>query len=167
MAPSNPVDKDTDGKHLAAVESAFQDVTDKSEKHDKDPKDHLHQPSHHEKSHSWLKSLFPYNSLQDFENSWHLGNYIIDRKTGEKSFEPMSIYVRLGMHLLYYGTKQENLLQSKRAQEMLKQQSEKMGRQYDSPESKAHIAPFIQSFQLESGLHEFVSEGSYHHQCSC
>ena len=28
-----------------------------------------------------------------------MGNYVIDRKTGEKSFEAMSIYVRLGMHL--------------------------------------------------------------------
>ena len=28
-----------------------------------------------------------------------MGNYVIDRETGEKSFEAMSIYVRLGMHL--------------------------------------------------------------------
>ena len=28
-----------------------------------------------------------------------MGNYVIDRQTGEKSFEAMSIYVRLGMHL--------------------------------------------------------------------
>jgi len=31
-----------------------------------------------------------------------------------------------------------------------------MGREYDSPESKQHIIPFIQSFDLQSTLHEMV-----------
>lgn len=157
MASKTPASKDTEGKHLKAAEHVFKELTDKSGKHDDDPKEHLHAPGHAEKSHSWFRSVFPYDTLEDFENQWHLGNYIIDRKTGEKSFEPMSIYVRLGMHLLYYGTEQENVLQSKKAQQMLKEQSEKMGRQYDSPESKSHIQPFIESFKLQDSLNEFVS----------
>ena len=43
-----------------------------------------------------------------------MGNYVIDRQTGQKSFESMSIYVRVGMHLLYYGTEQEKALHWKR-----------------------------------------------------
>ena len=69
----------------------------------------------------------------------------------------MSIYVRLGMHLLYYGSEQEKALESRRAQEMLKEQSVKMGKQYDAPESKSHIQPFIESFNLQDTLKEFVS----------
>lgn len=124
--------------HLDAAEKGLNELTDKAGQHG-DPKDHLHTPANHEKGHSWIRTVFPYNSLDEFESQWHLGNYVIDRQTGEKSFEPMSIYVRLGMHLLYYGSEQEKVLQSKRAQAMLKDQSVKMGKQYDSPESKDHI----------------------------
>lgn len=85
-----------------------------------------------------------------------MGNYVIDRQTGEKSFEAMSIYVRLGMHLLYYGSEQERALQWQRTLELLKEQSVKMGREYDTPESKAHIEPFIQSFHLQDTLVEMV-----------
>jgi phosphatidylserine decarboxylase len=85
-----------------------------------------------------------------------MGNYVIDRYTGEKSFESMSIYVRVGMHLLYYGTEQEKALHWKRTLELLKNQSEKMGQQYDSPASKAHIIPFIQAFHLEESMAEMV-----------
>ncbi|KXS96018.1 hypothetical protein AC578_3902 [Pseudocercospora eumusae] len=64
----------------------------------------------------------------------------------------MSIYVRLGMHLLYYGSQQEKALHWKRTQAMLKNQSVKMGRQYDAPESVRHILPFIESFKLQNTL---------------
>jgi phosphatidylserine decarboxylase len=40
--------------------------------------------------------------------------------------------------------------------ELLKNQSEKMGQQYDSPASKAHIIPFIQAFSLEESMAEMV-----------
>jgi phosphatidylserine decarboxylase len=68
----------------------------------------------------------------------------------------MSIYVRLGMHLLYYGSKQEEVLSWKKTEALLKSQSEKMGKEYDSPESVAHIQPFIESFQLQSSMSEMV-----------
>jgi phosphatidylserine decarboxylase len=90
------------------------------------------------------------------ENKFHLGNYVIDRQTGEKSFEAMSVYVRIGMHLLYYGSEQEKALHWKKTLALLQNESEKMGREYDSPESKQHIVPFIQSFNLEPTLDEMV-----------
>jgi len=68
----------------------------------------------------------------------------------------MSIYVRVGMHLLYYGSEQEKALHWKRTLELLKAQSVKMGREYDAPESKQHIIPFIKSFALEDTLNEMV-----------
>jgi phosphatidylserine decarboxylase len=151
-----PASKKLEDKHLDAAETVLNGITDKT-KVEADPKEHLHIPSTNDKAHSWFRAVFPYDSLQDFESQWHLGNYVIDRQTGQKSFEPMSIYVRLGMHLLYYGSEQENVLQWRRAQEMLKDQSVKVGKQYDSPESRDHIQPFIESFQLQDTLSELVS----------
>lgn len=60
------------------------------------------------------------------------------------------------MHLLYYGSEQEKLLESKKTQDALKQQSIKMGKEYDSPESVAHIQPFIDSFGLQESMQEMV-----------
>ena len=68
----------------------------------------------------------------------------------------MSVYVRLGMHLLYYGSQQEKLLHSTRALKLLDEQSVKMGIQYDSPQSVNHIQPFIDSFQLGPTMSEMV-----------
>lgn len=58
------------------------------------------------------------------------------------------------MHLLYYGSEQQNILHTKRVQALLLEQSKKMGKQYDAPESVDHIQPFIESFHLESTLPE-------------
>ena len=85
-----------------------------------------------------------------------MGNYVIDRQTGQRSFEAMSIYVRVGMHLLYYGTAEEKALHWKRTLALLEEQSRKMGKQYDDPASKSHIVPFIESFNLQSSLAEMV-----------
>jgi len=142
-------------EHLDKAEEALNDVVDRAgSQQEADPKETLHRPSNHASSHSWLRSLFPYSSMEEFENAWHMGNYVLDRKTGQKSFEEMSIYVRLGMHLLYYGSEQQKALHWKRTQDMLREQSVKMGKQYDAPESKDHIVPFIESFNLQSSLSE-------------
>ena len=137
-----------------ATAAAIQSVTDSATQHTADPKKTIHSPAHHEHSHKWLEKIFPQNSLGAWEAKMHMGNYVIDRTTGAKSFEPMSIYVRVGMHALYYGSEQEKALHWKRTQELLGQQSRKMGAEYDKPESKDHIPAFIESFQLQSGLVE-------------
>lgn len=141
--------------HLDAAEKALSQVTDNAAgKPHEDPKKTLHAPSAQEEQHSWMRSIFPYSSLQEMEAAFHMGNYVLDRKTGEKSFEEMSIYVRLGMHLLYYGSEQEKALHWRRAKALLKEQSVKMGKQYDAPESVEHIRPFIESFNLQETLDE-------------
>ncbi|KAF2717969.1 hypothetical protein K431DRAFT_143834 [Polychaeton citri CBS 116435] len=152
---SNPLPTE----HLDAATTALQSVVDQAgEDHSADPQSHIHQPAPAPQAHSWLRSLFPYDSLEEFEAAWHLGNYVISRKTGAKVFEPMSIYVRLGMHLLYYGNEQQAVLHYQRVQELLKSQSEKMGEQYDSPTSIDHIEPFIDSFGLRDSLKDMVIE---------
>ena len=137
--------------------AALRDLTDSTtSNHAADPKETLHQSANHESSHSFLRKHFPsahlVQHLDNLESAHHMGNYVIDRETGTKIFEPMSIYVRLGMHLLYYGTEQSKLLHLKEAQKLLEEESIKMGQEYDAPQSKAHIKPFITSFQLWDSL---------------
>ena len=140
-----------------ASASALDHLTNTAaQNHDLEPQKHIHQPAIHENAHSFLSKLFPASTLQSLESSFHMGNYVIDRKTGQKSFEAMSIYVRVGMHLLYYGSEQEKALHWKRTLQLLKDQSDKMGKEYDSPESTAHIQPFIESFDLQDSLVEMV-----------
>ena len=66
----------------------------------------------------------------------------------------MSVYIRIGMHLLYYGSEQEKALHWKKTVQLLKSQSEKMGKEYDDPKSRDHIQPFIDSFKLQDTLQE-------------
>lgn len=141
---------------LAASSQALEELTRRAENKNQPPHTHILGPSTSEESHSWLGRILPHGTVQAVENKFHLGNYVADRKTGQKEFEAMSIYVRVGMHLLYYGSAQENILHWKKTVELLKSQSEKMGAEYDSPASKQHIVPFIQSFKLEDGLSELV-----------
>jgi phosphatidylserine decarboxylase len=114
--------------------AALRDLTDSTaSNHAADPKETLHQPANHESSHSFLRKHFPsaylMQHLDNLESAYHMGNYVIDRETGIKIFEPMSIYVRLGMHLLYYGTEQSKLLHLEEAQKLLEEESIKMGQE--------------------------------------
>jgi phosphatidylserine decarboxylase len=132
-------------------------TTTTTTQHHIDPKATLHIPADHPSSSSWLSRHLPsWNYVESMEASYHLGNFIRDRATNEKTWEAMSIYVRLGMHLLYYGTYQEMLLATRRANDLLAAQTLKMGKQYDSPASKAHIIPFIDSFDLRNSLAELA-----------
>jgi len=139
---------------LEASGKALDALTSDSAHMDKGPHNTLHIPADHAHAHSWISKLVPTSTIDSLESRFHMGNYVMDRKTSEKTWESMSIYVRLGMHLLYYGTQQEQVLHWKRSLELLKAQSIKMGQQYDAPESRAHIIPFIQSFQLEDSMIE-------------
>lgn len=106
---------------------------------------------------TWRETLLPSHvPIESFENYWHLGNYVIDRQTGTKNWEPMSIYVRLGMHFLYYGSAQEAVLHWKQIQGLLKAWSESAGARYDGPQSKAHIKDFIRDFNLYDSLEDLL-----------
>ncbi|MCJ1237858.1 hypothetical protein MMC14_005845 [Varicellaria rhodocarpa] len=139
-----------------ASAAALNHLTTDAENKNQPPTSHIHRPATQEHSHGWLTKLLPQSTIAGLEAKFHMGNYVIDRDLGTKAFEPMSIYVRLGMHLLYYGSEQEKALHWKNTLALLKSQSEKMGREYDSPDSKAHIRPFMQSFDLVGSMHEMV-----------
>ncbi|KAG9309536.1 phosphatidylserine decarboxylase-domain-containing protein [Chiua virens] len=100
--------------------------------------------------HPFLNKFVP--QLQNLANKYHVGNYVVDRKTGEKFFESMPIYARLGMHLLFCGKEQVKLLEgSKHVEDLLREQSVREGKIYDSPESVKNIPSFIHTYKLSLG----------------
>jgi hypothetical protein len=87
------------GFHASAT--ALNELTNAAvDDHHQDPQGHIHRPAAHDASHSWLASILPAAQIQRLESYFKLGNYVIDRDTGERHFEEMSIYVRVGMHLV-------------------------------------------------------------------
>lgn len=115
-----------------------------------------HETTTHSPISAWVRNYIHRPSLEEFEDAWHLGNYVIDRHTGEKSFENISIGVRLGMHFLYYGPGHQTALKWERVLEILAYQSRQMGIAYDSATSKEHIEPFIKFFNLRESLHDLI-----------
>jgi phosphatidylserine decarboxylase len=145
------------GAAFNATSAAFVEATDQASQHTQDPKAHIHLPAHAPEAHGFLHKYMSPAMAEKLEAKMHMGNYVImDRQSGDKQFEAMSIYVRLGMHLLYYGSLQEDVLHTARVMNLLKEQSDKMGREYDAPESKDHIQPFIESFKLQDSMAEMV-----------
>ena len=97
---------------------------------------------------SWLGELIP--ELKGLANKYHIGNFVAIRETDQHIFESMPIYVRLGMHLLFYGPEQVKLLEgSKLVQDFLKEASLRQGEIYDSPESVMNIPSFIKTYDIQ------------------
>ncbi|KAI9310603.1 phosphatidylserine decarboxylase-domain-containing protein [Dichotomocladium elegans] len=69
-----------------------------------------------------------------------------DRLTGQLIEERMSVYIRLGMRIMYKGMKTG--IQSKAAQRILTNMTFRQGRRYDSPQSVREIQPFIKFHNL-------------------
>ncbi|KAG9104674.1 hypothetical protein FRC06_000060 [Ceratobasidium sp. 370] len=99
-----------------------------------------------------LESL--YNFLPQKPKVSPSGNYVINRATGEKFFEDMPIYVRIGMHLLFNQSYiSQTLLGEKRIDKLLKDQSVKQGKIYDrvDPELvQPHIQSFIETYEIDT-----------------
>ncbi|MCJ1288248.1 hypothetical protein MMC26_007603 [Xylographa opegraphella] len=149
-----------------ATSAALNNITDQTlNNHGADPRSTLHRPADHEHAHSFLSKILPEHVITGLESKFHMGNYVIDRQTGQRHWEAMSIYVRVGMHLLYYGSEQEKALHWKRTLDLLREQSEKMGREYDRPDSKGHIRPFIESFHLQASMAEMVQPDPDRYAC--
>ncbi|RMZ75519.1 hypothetical protein DV738_g5412, partial [Chaetothyriales sp. CBS 135597] len=84
---------------------------------------------------------------------YHLGansaNILVqDRITGQISEERMSVYVRLGIRLLYKAVGSREM-EKKRIKKMLRSLSIKQGKKYDDPASASQIEGFIQFHQLD------------------
>ncbi|CEL58331.1 phosphatidylserine decarboxylase [Rhizoctonia solani AG-1 IB] len=83
-----------------------------------------------------------------------MGNYVMNRKTKEKKFEDMPIYVRIGMHLLFNQSYlSQTLLGEKRVDKLLKDQSIKQGQIYDRQDPavvQPHIQSFVETYEIDT-----------------
>ncbi|RYO83133.1 hypothetical protein DL766_004468 [Monosporascus sp. MC13-8B] len=97
----------------------------------------------------WYSKVITKISYGGYKLGANSANILVqDRRTGQINEEKMSVYVRLGIRLLYKGFK-SNSMENRRIRKMLKSLSIKQGKKYDDPSSKSQIQPFIEFHGLD------------------
>ncbi|KAK3360116.1 phosphatidylserine decarboxylase-domain-containing protein [Lasiosphaeria hispida] len=97
----------------------------------------------------WYSKVITKISYGGYKLGANSANILVqDRTTGQITEEKMSVYVRLGIRLLYKGLKSNNM-EKKRIRKLLKSMSIKQGKKFDDPASKAEIPKFIEFHQLD------------------
>ncbi|KAI0908144.1 phosphatidylserine decarboxylase-domain-containing protein [Ustulina deusta] len=97
----------------------------------------------------WYSKVITKISYGGYKIGANSANILVqDRLTGQINEEKMSVYVRLGIRLLYKGLKSKDM-ENKRIRKLLKGLSIKQGKKYDDPASKSQIEPFIAFHRLD------------------
>ncbi|KAI5462682.1 phosphatidylserine decarboxylase-domain-containing protein [Mariannaea sp. PMI_226] len=92
----------------------------------------------------WYSKVITKISYGGYKLGANSANILVqDRITGQINEEKMSVYVRLGIRLLYKGLKSRDM-ENKRIRKMLKSLSIKQGKKFDDPASKDEIEKFIE-----------------------
>ncbi|KAH7255788.1 phosphatidylserine decarboxylase-domain-containing protein [Fusarium redolens] len=91
----------------------------------------------------WYSKVITKISYGGYKLGANSANILVqDRLTGQINEEKMSVYVRLGIRLLYKGLKSRDM-ENKRIRKLLKNLSIKQGKKFDDPASKDEIEKFI------------------------
>lgn len=99
----------------------------------------------------WYSKIISKVSYGGYRLGANSANILVqDRITGMINEERMSVYVRLGIRLLYKGLKSREM-EKKKARKLLRSLSFKQGRKYDDPASASQIPGFINFHQLDMG----------------
>ncbi|KAL8672367.1 MAG: hypothetical protein Q9168_003163 [Polycauliona sp. 1 TL-2023] len=97
----------------------------------------------------WYSKVITKISYGGYKLGANSANILVqDRLTGQINEERMSVYVRLGIRLLYKGLKSRDM-EKKRIRKMLRTLSFKQGRKYDDPNSVRDIQSFVNFHQLD------------------
>ncbi|CAL5867907.1 uncharacterized protein PFLUO_LOCUS2129 [Penicillium psychrofluorescens] len=97
----------------------------------------------------WYSKVITKISYGGYRLGANSANILVqDRITGQINEERMSVYVRLGIRLLYKGIKSRDM-EKKRIRRVLRSLSIKQGRKYDDPASAGQIRDFINFHQLD------------------
>ncbi|RMZ87150.1 hypothetical protein DV736_g5630, partial [Chaetothyriales sp. CBS 134916] len=97
----------------------------------------------------WYSKVITKISYGGYRLGANSANILVqDRITGQINEERMSVYVRLGIRLLYRALGSREM-EKKRIKKMLKSLSIKQGKKYDDPASASQIEGFIQFHQLD------------------
>lgn len=158
--PSSPSTKESKERHKKLSQSlqAAIDNSAKSEVAGNGETDAFHHsaiaPAKTVSKHEWFKTFFTEKELEDLFAYEHMGSYVINRATGEKFFEDMPIYARIGMHLIFNQSKlSRTLLGEKRVDKLLIEQSVKQGKIFDRVDPaivQPHIKSFIKTYEIDT-----------------
>lgn len=97
----------------------------------------------------WYSKVITKISYGGYKLGANSANILVqDRVTGQINEERMSVYVRIGIRLLYKGLKSREM-EKKRIRKMLRSMSFKQGRKYDDPTSAREIQSFVNFHQLD------------------
>ncbi|GAP85778.1 putative phosphatidylserine decarboxylase [Rosellinia necatrix] len=97
----------------------------------------------------WYSKVMTKISYGGYKLGANSANILVqDRLTGQINEEKMSVYVRLGIRLLYKGLGSKDM-ENRRIRKLLRGMSIKQGKKYDDPASKSQIEPFIAFHQLD------------------
>ncbi|KAL9098265.1 MAG: hypothetical protein Q9163_006049 [Psora crenata] len=97
----------------------------------------------------WYSKVITKISYGGYKLGANSANILVqDRLTGQINEERMSVYVRIGIRLLYKGLKSREM-EKKRIRKMLRNMSFKQGKKYDDPASAREIQGFINFHQLD------------------
>ncbi|KAI4139898.1 MAG: hypothetical protein LQ341_004040 [Variospora aurantia] len=97
----------------------------------------------------WYSKVITKISYGGYKLGANSANILVqDRITGQINEERMSVYVRLGIRLLYKGLKSRDM-EKKRIRKMLRNLSYKQGKKYDDPNSARDIPGFVDFHQLD------------------
>ncbi|KAI1327302.1 phosphatidylserine decarboxylase-domain-containing protein [Xylariaceae sp. FL0255] len=97
----------------------------------------------------WYSKVITKISYGGYKLGANSANILVqDRITGQINEEKMSVYVRLGIRLLYKGLGSKDM-ETKRIRKLLKGLSIKQGRKYDDPASKSQIEGFVAFHKLD------------------
>lgn len=97
----------------------------------------------------WYSKVITKISYGGYKLGANSANILVqDRLTGQINEEKMSVYVRLGIRLLYKGLKSRDM-ENKRIRKLLKSLSIKQGKKFDDPASKDEIEKFIEFHGLD------------------
>ncbi|KAM5356991.1 hypothetical protein ACJZ2D_016725 [Fusarium nematophilum] len=97
----------------------------------------------------WYSKVITKISYGGYKLGANSANILVqDRLTGQINEEKMSVYVRLGIRLLYKGLKSRDM-ENKRIRKLLKSLSVKQGKKFDDPASKEEIEKFIEFHGLD------------------
>uniref|UniRef100_A0A8H7K7V8 Phosphatidylserine decarboxylase proenzyme 2 n=1 Tax=Bionectria ochroleuca TaxID=29856 RepID=A0A8H7K7V8_BIOOC len=96
----------------------------------------------------WYSKVITKISYGGYKLGANSANILVqDRITGQINEEKMSVYVRLGIRMLYKGLKSREM-ENKRIRKMLKNLSIKQGKKFDDPASREEIEKFIEFHRL-------------------
>lgn len=99
----------------------------------------------------WFSKVVTKVTYGNYKLGANSANILVqDRVSGQIQEEKMSVYVRLGIRVLYQGIRGTKNMEIQRTKELLRSLSIRQGKKYDSPESVSAILPFIEFHKLDT-----------------